>query len=66
MDLITAEVAAADGADDNDADGNAEGDGSMVGQWERRAEEVEEGRTEGLEKASTCSCSSAPGWSLLY
>jgi hypothetical protein len=24
--------------------------------------EVEEGRTEGLEKASTCSSSSAPGW----
>jgi hypothetical protein len=26
----------ADGADDNDDDGNAEGDGSMVGQWKRR------------------------------
>jgi hypothetical protein len=31
----TAEVAAADGADDNDADGNAEADDSMVGQWEQ-------------------------------
>lgn len=44
MDLITAEVAAADGADDNDADGNAEGDGSMVGQWERRLRRSKKGR----------------------
>ncbi len=37
MDSVpTAEVAAADGADDNDAEGNAEGDGIMGGQWERR------------------------------
>lgn len=36
MDSNTAEVEAADGADDNDVDGNALRDGSMVGQWERR------------------------------
>jgi len=30
--VLTAELAAADGADDNDADGNAERDDSMVGQ----------------------------------
>jgi hypothetical protein len=29
--VLTAEVAAADGVDDNDADGNAEDDDSMVG-----------------------------------
>jgi hypothetical protein len=34
--VLTAEVAVADGADDNDDDGNAEGDGSIVSQWERR------------------------------
>lgn len=32
MDSNTAEVAAADGADDNDADGSAERDGAMVSQ----------------------------------
>jgi hypothetical protein len=32
----TAEATAADGADDNDADGNAERDSNMVCQWERR------------------------------
>jgi hypothetical protein len=32
----TAEVAAADVADDNDANGSAEGDDGMVGQWERK------------------------------
>jgi hypothetical protein len=46
--LLTAEVTAADGADDNDVDGDAEGDDSMVGQWElTKAEEVEQARTEG-------------------
>jgi len=50
--VLTAEVAAADGADDNDADGNAEGDDSMIGQWERtKFEEVEQARTEGLGEA---------------
>jgi len=34
--VLTAEVTAADGTDDNDANGNAEGDNSMVGWWERR------------------------------
>jgi hypothetical protein len=64
--VLTAEVTAADGADDNDVDGDTKGDDSMVGQWERtKAEEVEQARTEGLGEASTCSCSSVPGWSLL-
>lgn len=37
MDSVpTAEAAAADGVDDNDADGNAERDSGMVVQWERR------------------------------
>lgn len=33
--VLTAEVAAAGSADDNDADGKAEEDNGMVGQWER-------------------------------
>ena len=32
--VLTARVVAVDGADDNDADGNAEDDGGMVCQWE--------------------------------
>ncbi len=34
--LLTAEVTTADGTDDNDGDGNAEEEDSMVGQWEQR------------------------------
>jgi hypothetical protein len=34
--VLTAEVAAADGAGDNDADGSAEGDDNIGGQYERR------------------------------
>lgn len=64
MDLVfTAEVTAADGTDDNDADGNSERDNSMVGQWERRprrSRSSKRGLKDGGE-ASTCSCSSVPG-----
>lgn len=34
--VLTAEVAVADGADDNDANGSAEEDDGIVGQWGRR------------------------------
>ena len=55
--VLTVEVAAANGANGNDADGNAEGDNSMVCQWEwTKAKEVKQARTEGLGEVSTCSC----------
>jgi len=59
--VLTAEVAAADGANDNDADGNAEGDDSIVGQWERRLRRSSKRGLKDWGEASTCSCSSAQG-----
>ena len=46
--VLTAELAAADGADDNDADGNAERDDSMVGQRGRRLRRSSKRGLEGL------------------
>jgi hypothetical protein len=44
----TIELGVADDADSNDVDGDAEEDDTMIGQRERKAEDVERAKTEGL------------------
>ena len=63
--VLTARVTAADGADDNDADGNAEGDGSMVEQRERRLRRSSKRGLKDWEKRQLALVAVHQEWSLL-